>query len=90
MNTKVNCADGNSHGPIDPYLVATFSNLLTEADVLPPVVLDPELVERMRIYDRRVHDMSTSEDLSFLVNHFLGIGLKHAEAERDALTGDLF
>lgn len=67
-----------------------MTSTTTPMNEAPTVVLDAELVERIRIYDEQVHDMDSSEDLSFLVNHFLAIGLKHAEAERDTQTEELF
>lgn len=53
-------------------------------------VVDKELLARIAVYDDHVHDMHDKDDLSMLVNHFVGRGLDVAEAERDNQTEELF
>jgi len=53
-------------------------------------VIDRELLARIAIYDDKVHDLDSQDDLNMLVNHFVGRGLTVAEAERDTQTEELF
>lgn len=69
--------------------------LSTEPQPVPPIgqlgaVIYPEHLARIRVYDDKAHDMDEQDDLSMLVNHFVGRGLDVAEAERDTQTGSLF
>ena len=52
--------------------------------------IDPELYVRMEAFDGGVHNLQSRDDLAFVVNHFLRLGLAAAEAERDAHTEELF
>ena len=52
--------------------------------------LDAELLSRMAIYNDEVHELDSGEGMSFVVNHFLRLGVAAAEAERDAHTAELF
>lgn len=69
--------------------------LSTVPQPVPPIgqlgaVIHPGHLERIRVYDDEVHDMDDQDNLSMLVNHFVGRGLDVAEAERDTQTGSLF
>lgn len=52
--------------------------------------IDPELYARMEAFDGGVHNLQSRDDLAFVVNHFLHLGLAAAETERDSHTEELF
>ena len=51
---------------------------------------DDELMNRVSKFNDDCHDMETFEGISFLMNHFIRLGLAAAEAERDRYTAELF
>ena len=51
---------------------------------------DDELMDRVSLFNDNCHDMETLEGISFLMNHFIRLGLAAAEAEHDRHTAELF
>lgn len=50
----------------------------------------PEIEARILAYNNSVHDWETIDGRSFLVNHFIALGLEVAEKELAAAGEELF
>lgn len=83
-------ADGIEHDDLRERVLGRISLQPVPGIGKVGAVLDPEVLARIAVYDKHVHDLDNQDDLNMLANHFIRRGLDVAEAERDTITKELF